>query len=518
MEIMDFQLISKLILNIFLLMFIFCSIRIFYSVWWKPKSLEKYFRRIGVAGSSYRLFSGDLKEAKKLMSEAAAKPMTLSHDIVPRVQPYWDRMVREHGKISGSWHGTTAQVVVADAAIIRQILNARDGSFQKVPRNPLVKLLTLGVSTLEGRRWETRRKLVSPAFHHDKLLGMIPTFLTSCSNLVERLTNKIEGSSGNLELDIAPEMHRLASDIIARAAFGVSFEEAETIFKLQKEQAALVLDAASTVYFPGSRFLPTKRNRRMYEIDRAIKAKLRDMILEKERKIGNGEMGGDEDLLSLLLKSQKQSGNDMTIDDVMEECKLFYFAGQETTANWLMWTMIVLSMHPQWQEKAREEVLHVFGKKIPDVKTLNQLKIVSMILQEVLRLYPSVPITVRHTHEAIKIRDKIIPPGVNLVLPTLLLHHNPVYWGEDAEEFKPDRFAEGVSKAGKDHDELAFYPFGWGPRICLGQNFAVMEAKLALTMILQNFVFELSPSYTHAPRAVLTLQPQYGAPLILRKL
>ncbi|CAI9095926.1 OLC1v1031964C1 [Oldenlandia corymbosa var. corymbosa] len=140
-----------------------------------------------------------------------------------------------------------------------------------------------------------------------------------------------------------------------------------------------------------------------------------------------------------------------------------------------------------------------------------------MVLYEVLRLYPPITNMFRYTARRTTVGGITIPAGVEIFLPTLLLHHSSEYWGDDAQEFKPQRFAEGVSKATKDQ-LLAFYTFGWGPRICLGQSFAVIEAKLALSMILQNFSFKLSPSYTHAPYTIVTLRPQHGAPLIFRQI
>lgn len=139
-----------------------------------------------------------------------------------------------------------------------------------------------------------------------------------------------------------------------------------------------------------------------------------------------------------------------------------------------------------------------------------------MILYEVLRLYPPVIALYQHACKEAKIGDISIPANVGITLPILLINHDLQLWGDDVVEFKPERFAEGVSKATK--DQAAFFPFGWGPRTCIGQNFATIEAKVALAMILQNFSIELAPSYAHAPKTVMTLQPQYGAPVMLHQL
>lgn len=139
-----------------------------------------------------------------------------------------------------------------------------------------------------------------------------------------------------------------------------------------------------------------------------------------------------------------------------------------------------------------------------------------MILQEVLRLYPPVVELNRVVSEDMTIGDVFLPAGVLVNLPILLIQQDEKLWGEDAKEFNPERFNEGISKATKGN--MSFFSFGWGPRICIGSNFAMTEAKMTLALILQRFVFELSPSYAHAPSGTGTLRPQFGAQIILERL
>ncbi|XP_012567743.1 cytochrome P450 72A68-like isoform X2 [Cicer arietinum] len=418
------------------------------------------------------------------------------------------------------WFGPIPRVNITDPEQIKDVLN-KIYDFRKPNSNPLVRLLANGLVSYEGEKWNKHRKIINPAFHLEKLKIMLPIFFKSCDDLISKW-EKMLSLEGSCEMDVWPFLQNLASDVISRTAFGSSFEEGKRIFQLQIEQAELTKQIMMKVYIPGWRFLPTTTHKRMKEIDRDIKASLTDMINKREKALKAGEATKD-DLLGILLESNhremEEHGNNknvgMSLEDVIEECKLFYFAGQETTSVLLVWTMVCLSRYPDWQARAREEVFQVFGNKKPDFDGLSHLKIVTMILNEVLRLYPPVIALARSVHKDVKLGNITLPAGVQVSLPVVLVHHDCELWGDDAKVFNPERFSEGVLKA--TNGKVSFFPFGGGPRICIGQNFSMLEAKMAMAMILQHFSFELSPSYAHAPATVITLQPQYGAHIILRK-
>ncbi|XP_076890126.1 cytochrome P450 CYP72A219-like [Bidens hawaiensis] len=509
------------VLGVASIILLFCIWRVLNWLWFKPKKIERFLRDQGLKGTPYKFLYGDLKEMAQMTNEAKSKPMSLNHNIAPRVLPFFHKSITTHGKNCFTWIGTRPVLHVYDLSKIHELM-ANYNKFQK-PRgvNPLTKLLVRGLLATEGDQWVKHRKIIKPAFHMEKLKYMVPAFYASCSDMMEKLENAVSTKS-SCEVDVWPHIQTFSSDVISRTAFGSSFEEGRKIFELQREQSKLIAKAVSSVYIPGSRFLPTKNNKMMKEIHRQVKDSISSIINKRVVAMKAGEASHD-DLLGILLDSSyeeiKQHGNTnsgLSTDEIIEECKLFYFAGQETTANLLVWTMILLGQHSEWQTRAREEVLHIFGDQKPSIDGLSHLKVINCIFNEVLRLYTPIVFLRRLIHEKTKLGDLTLPEGTIVQLNMLILHHDKDMWGEDVNEFKPERFSEGISKVTK--GQAAYYPFGGGPRICIGQNFAILEAKMALAMILQRFSFELSPSYSHAPHTMLTLQPQFGAHLILHKI
>ncbi|XP_054816249.1 cytochrome P450 72A397-like isoform X1 [Prosopis cineraria] len=489
-------------------------------LWLRPKKLERLLRQQGLQGNPYTLLTGDSTQMFNMHMQAKSKPMNLSHDIIPRASSFVNEIVNKYGKSTFIWIGPIPRIIISDPVLFKEVMS-KVYDYPKPHSNPLIRLLAAGLADYDGEKWTKHRRIINPAFNAEKLKIMLATFFESFNNMVDEW-EKMLSLHGSCEMDVWPFLQNVTCDVISRTAFGSSYKEGKRIFELLTEQGELVMKALLKVYIPGYRFLPTGANRRMNKNHRDIRASLKDIINKREKSMEAGEAPKD-DLLGILLESnhkeiQERGNKDdgMTIEDVIEECKLFHFAGQETTSVLLVWTMVLLSRYPDWQKKAREEVLQVFGNQKPDFDGLNHLKIVTMILYEVLRLYPPILLLARTALKDMKLGHLTIPAGVQLSLPIGLIHHDCELWGDDAKEFKPERFSEGVLKATK--GQASFFPFGWGPRICIGQNFAMLEAKMALSLILQRFWFELSPTYAHAPTSVITLRPQYGAQIILHKL
>ncbi|XP_028763753.1 11-oxo-beta-amyrin 30-oxidase-like [Neltuma alba] len=449
-----------------------------------------------------------------------AKSMPLHphpHDLVPRISPFVHHTVTKYGKNSFMWYGPTPSLILTNPEQIKEVFN-KYHEFTRGHMNPLMYYLSPGLVTYEGDQWAKLRKMINPAFSLDKLKALIPTFAQSYNDMIREWEKMVSLSDDGTseEVDVWPWFSNMSRDVISKAAVGSSYEEGRQIFDLITEQTQLVSYHQHRYYLPFWRFVHAKDKRRMEGIDRTVNESLKGIIQKKEKALKAGE-ATKNDILGRLIESNLKGTTELSMMDLIEECKLFYFAGQETTSTFLVWTIMLLSRHLDWQTRAREEVLQVFGKQTPDFDGLSRLTIVNMILYEVLRLYPPATYTDKLAEKDMKLGNLYVPAGVQIYIPLLMLNHDQETWGSDAKEFKPERFREGISKAGKGNS-VAFFPFGWGPRICIGQNFALFEVKTALSLILQRFWFELSPSYSHAPSLAMAMRPKHGVHVILHKL
>ncbi|XP_048318952.2 cytochrome P450 CYP749A22-like [Ziziphus jujuba] len=492
-------------------------IKIIYKLWWRPTRVQKLMRSRGIKGPSYRFIHGNTKEILIMKNKAMEKPMSLSHNIFSRVQPHIDSWIKIYGKNYLQWYGTEAQLVVTEPELIKEILNNKGEAFPKFEIHPVLKkIIGDGLVSSVGEKWARHRKLSNHAFHGESLKGMSSAMITSVEIMLERWKS-CEGK----EIEVYEEFRLLTSDVISRTAFGNDYERGQNIFEMLVRLVELVSDNIYKLRFPGiSKFFKTDYEIELDIIDSKVRSNIIEMIKEKERKMMTGkEDNSGSDFLGLLLKAHHDADDSqrISINTIIDECKTFYFAGQETTNSLLAWVVLLLAIHTDWQEELRKEVLTLFGKQNPNPDSFAKLKKMGMVLNETLRLYPPAITLKRKVEREVRVGEYILPGNLNLFISALPVHHDPEIWGEDVHEFKPERFSEGVAGATK-NNPAAFFPFGIGPRNCVGSNFAILESKLALCMMLQRYSFTLSPTYVHMPYHLITTRPRHGIQVILQPL
>ncbi|PON84114.1 Cytochrome P450 [Trema orientale] len=513
------------VLSIFFMVSVF-GLNMVVLLWWRPRKIEDHFSKQGIRGPPYRFFIGNVKELVAMMLKASSQPMpNFSHNILPRVLSFYHHWKKIYGATFLVWFGPTGRLTVSDPDLIREIFTSKSEFYEKNEAHPLIKQLEGdGLLSLKGEKWARHRKIISPTFHMENLKSMIPLMASSVVDMLEKWQSAMS-DSGEIEIEVSEWFQTLTEDVITRTAFGCSYEDGKAIFKLQAQQMVLASDAFQKVFIPGYRFLPTQRNRNSWKLDKEIK-KLLVRLIERRRE-NKAKKASPKDLLGLMIQASRSSFPSsntpsfssamITAQDIVEECKSFFFAGKHTTSNLLTWTTVLLAMHPQWQVRARDELLRVCGARdIPTKDDVVKLKTLNMILNESLRLYPPTVATIRRAKTDVELGGYKIPRGTELLIPILAVHHDQATWGNDANEFNPARFADGVARAAK--HPVAFIPFGLGVRTCIGQNLAILHAKLALAIILQRFRFKLAPSYQHAPTVLMLLYPQHGAPIIFQRL
>lgn len=372
------------------------------------------------------------------------------------------------------------------------VRNARN--FQKDPTTRNVRwLLGDGLLTSEGEQWRQHRRLIQPAFHRERIAGYAGIMTGS---VLDALAGWRDGG----EIDIHREMMQVTLRVVVRCLFGVESGETATISRsmdlLMRNNTGLrLLMPARMRRLP----LPGAREfwRAVEALDGAVAA-----IIAQRRASGPG----GSDLLGLLMAARDEEGGALNDREIRDEVMTFFLAGHETTALALSWSFYALSRDAEAARKLREEVDGVLGGRVAGTADLPSLPWTEAVLKETMRLYPPAWALGRVALDECEIGGYRVPRGTMLVMSPWVMHRDERHF-PDAEKFDPARWRNGATE---NLPRFAYFPFGGGPRQCIGSGFAMMEAMLALATIAQRF--EVKTAEHVAPVTGFTLRPKGGIP------
>lgn len=414
------------------------------------------------------------------------------------------RLVREHGDLFRMRMAGALVYVVRDPELVKDVLQTRNKSFDKGTRgyNVMRRFLGEGLLTAEGESWLRNRRIAQPLFHKRRIAG----FASIMSDQTTASLNAWEQRSerGDDVLDVDAEMMALTMRIVVGTLFGNDLG-------VPVDLVARSMDAFQhyTVYASMSLLgqlpqLPTRKQRELNASAAEIDALIYRFI--EERRSGRHTGTGD-DLLSMLMDARdEETGAAMDDKQLRDETLTMFLAGHETTANSLIWTLSLLSSHPEVRRRLEAEVDSVLEGRVPASADVRALPYTEKVIKESMRLFPPAWTVARRSVEDTEIGGYPVPRGSFVILSPYLMHRHPELW-ENPLGFDPDRWD---TEAVKNLPRFAYFPFGGGPRLCIGKPFAMMEAVLILAMITQRYRLDREPGYPLEPEALITLRPKNG--------
>ncbi|KAJ8480420.1 hypothetical protein OPV22_024147 [Ensete ventricosum] len=470
----------------------------YYVLWIRPERMRSKLRSQGIDGPPPSLIHGNILEMRKILREERKKKAqeeecgpSVTASYVSALFPYLTRWRKRYGPIFMYSTGSMQTLHVSHPDLVKEISVCKSLDLGK----PLYlqkdrgALLGKGILTSNGALWAHQRKVIATELFMDKVKGMVDLIVEAAIPLLKSWESAVDNGGGISDIVVDEDLRKFSADVVSRTCFGSSFAEGKEIFSRLRQLQMLMSKISIFIGIPGVRYLPMKSNRKIWRLTQEIRTLILNIVKERKEDISTSS---GQDLLQSIIE------------------------GHETTAVTATWCLMLLASHPEWQHHVREEVLEVCQGKFPNYDMLRRLKMLTMVIQETLRLYPPAAFMVRETLQDMKLRDIHIPKGITISTPIASLHHDPEYWGSDTDEFKPNRFSRGI--AGACRSPHAYIPFGSGTRTCAGQNFAMVELKVILSLLLSKFVFSVSPSYRHSPAFRLTIEPEFGVPLIVKHL
>jgi cytochrome P450 len=413
---------------------------------------------------------------------------------------YFEKLAREFGDVSRFRLGREHIVFVNHPEFIRNILVTNCNNFTKGRAFFRAGgLLGQGLLTSEGEFHRRQRRMVQPAFHARRIAAFAEVMTKHAKRMRSRW-------GGGATLDVSREMMRLTLAVVAETLFGADLESDTTEIGVA---LTATMNTLSMKMFPVGKVLgrlPLPGIRRV----QAGREKLDEIVygLINERRKSPQE---HDDLLQMLLDAQDEEDSTarMTDKQVRDEAMTMLLAGQLTTANTLTWTWYLLSKHQEVENRLHKELDHVLDSRLPELGDLEALSYTKKIIIEALRLYPPQWMMTRRALNDYQAGDYVVPAGSVVVVSQYVIHRDARYFPEPLR-FAPERWTPEFRAA---LPKYAYFPFGGGPRGCLGEGFAWMEIILVVATLAQQWKLRLRPGHHVVPQPLVTLRPKHGLPM-----
>ena len=417
--------------------------------------------------------------------------------------PKW---IEEHGDLFTVVAPLGRATIVARPEWARHVLADAYSRYQSKSRAYAVLRILFGngLVTSEGEFWRGQRKLIQPAFHRQRLEKLFAMMVDRVADCAGKLADA--GRVGTA-VDVGPIYSQLTLDIIARAMFSSDVEgsagEVGRHIATLNEYALRLLRQPWLFLLPRS--FPTPFNYRQYRAMRSLNEIVYGIIRSRRQ-----EPERHDDLLAMLLSAcEEETGRGMNDRQLRDEVMTIFVAGHETTANAMSWLTYLISQHPEVEEKLLAEIdAHWPGEGLTPASAANFVY-TRQVIEESLRIYPSIWSIGRCCNEDDEVGGFRIAKGMNLVIPIFHFHWSERYWNEP-RRFDPDRFAPERRPAA---DSMIYFPFGAGPRSCIGNHFALQELLIMTATFYRHFIFRLEPGFRVEPDPLITLRPKHGMKL-----
>ncbi|KAG8390195.1 hypothetical protein BUALT_Bualt01G0058300 [Buddleja alternifolia] len=499
----------------------------FKILWLNPWQIRRKLQVQGIKGPKPSLLYGNVWEMQKIqasvMEKTANNEEFVAHDYTSTLFPYFEQWRKEYGSVYTYSTGKKQHLYINHPELVKEMNHCISSDLGKpsyITRR-LAPMLGNGILRSNGHIWAQQRKIVAPQFFMDKVKGMVGLMMESAESLTRKWERCIESQGGKIaEIRAEEDLRSVSADVISKACFGSSYFKGKAIFSKLRTLQKLVSN--QTLLFGSYNafgLVSSGQQKKIDDLEKEIESLIWKAV--DKRKIDSDDE--NKDLLQQILEGAIDIHDHDRVDDkdsskrfIVDNCKNIYFAGHESTAVAASWCLMLLALHPQWQARIRAEMGRVCEETGRlDSDCLHKLKTVTMVIQEVLRLYPPAAFVSREALQETKIGHITVPKGVCLwtLIPTL--HRDPHIWGSDVNEFKPERFADGIFNACK--LPQVYIPFGLGPRLCLGRNFALVQLKIVIALIVSKFTFSLSPKYRHCPAYRMIVEPGEGVHLLIRR-